>query len=78
MNRTSSFGNQDIPIIEPPKLLETGTVDVGGTVYGMTSDAPSIEIGDIKIPTRNPDIPDMLSEEVLQNKIELEFQLKGN
>lgn len=77
MNRTATFGNQDIPIIEPPQLLETSPVDVGGTVYGIASDSPNIEISGINLPTRNPDISDMLTEEVLQNKIELEFQLKG-
>lgn len=78
MNRTATFGNQDIPIIEPPQLLETsGPVEVGGTVYGIASDSPNIEISDLKMPTRSPDISDMLTEEVLQNKIELEFQLKG-
>lgn len=77
MNRSSTLGSHDTPMVEPPNLLDRGPVDVGGTVYGLTSDTPEIEIGDIRVQPSTQDIAGMLKEEVLQNKIELEFQLKS-
>ncbi|GFX48363.1 sushi, von Willebrand factor type A, EGF and pentraxin domain-containing protein 1 [Trichonephila clavipes] len=81
MNRSSTFGSQDSQLIEPPKLLDSSTVlNFGNSFYAPTEDMSQIDLGNTGLLQTSQDtLPDanVVTEDGVPNKIELEFQLKG-
>ncbi|GFR11206.1 sushi, von Willebrand factor type A, EGF and pentraxin domain-containing protein 1 [Trichonephila clavata] len=81
MNRSSSFGSQDSQLVEPPNLLDSSTVlNFGNSFYAPTEDMSQIDLGNTGLLQTSLDtLPDanIVTEDGVPNKIELEFQLKG-